>query len=298
MTGRANTTMQPNPDAGGCPFEEQGFPAAYAFDALDGEDLTQFRAHLPTCRICDAALREFREMTAQFPLLIDTDTAPQPSPALRARLLEAVAADLAAERAAAPTRAPLALPVRRRLPQAYAVAAVLLLALALGQLGWILSLQRDVNQTADQRNQAQQALSEAQTERDQFMTQLRQALAERDQARTERDQAQRSLAVTRWQLAAAQAGQQITGEVVYLRDQQRAVLVINGLPELQPGQVYQIWLIKQGGAPVPETVFLTGTTGVQANFDEYQTLAITIEPGPKGSLAPTTPILVVGSLTQ
>lgn len=263
MSGRANTTMPPNPDAEGCPFEEQGFPAAYAFDALDGEDLARFRVHLPTCRICDAALREFRETTAQFPLLIDPDTAPQPSPALRARLLDAVAADLAAERAAAPAPTPIPFPIRRRLPQAYAVVAVLLLALALGQLGWILNLQRDINQAVK-----------------------------------ERDQAQQSLAVTRWQLAAAQAGQQITGEVVYLRDQQRAVLVVNGLPQLQPGQVYQIWLIKQGGPPVPETVFLTDTTGVQANFDEFQTLAITIEPGPRGSLAPTTPILVVGSLTQ
>src|SRR4051812_41298385 len=275
MSGRADSTMPNNLNDERCPFEEQGFPAAYALEALDGEELAQFRAHLPTCRFCDAALREFRATTAQFPLLLDPDALPEPSPALRARLLDAVAADLAAERAAAP--APLPFPTRRRLPQAYAIAAVLLLALALGQLAWILNLQHDVNQALDQRNQAQQ---------------------ERDQALAERDQAQRSLAVTRWQLAGAQAGQQISGEVVYLRDQQRAVLVINGLPALQPGQVYQIWLIKDGSAPVPEPVFLSGTMALQANLDQYQTLAITIEPGPIGSQAPTSPILVVGSLKQ
>lgn len=277
MSGRADTTLPNNPDAEGCPFEEQGFPAAYALEALDGEELAEFQAHLPGCRFCDAALGEFRAMTAQFPLLLDPESLPEPSPALRARLLDAVAADLAAERAAASPPAPLPFPARGRLPQAYAVAAVLLLALALGQLAWILNLQHDVNQALDQRNQAQQ---------------------ERDQALAERDQAQRSLAITRWQLAAAQAGQQISGEVVYLRDQQRAVLVINGLPALQPGQVYQIWLIKEGSAPVPEPVFLSGTMALQANLDQYQTLAITIEPGPTGSQAPTSPVLVVGSLKQ
>ena len=297
MSERADSTMPRDAAAAGCPFEERGFPAAYALDALDGEELTQFRAHLPTCRFCDAAVREFRETAAQFPLVIDPEITPQPSPALRARLLDAVAADLAAERPSEPTAAPVAAPApialapRRRTPQIYAAAAVLLLAVALGQLGWILNLQRDVNQAAEQRDAAQQ-------ERDRLGGLLQLALGERDQARAERDQAQRSLAITRWQLASANAGQQISGEVLYLRDQGRAVLVVNGLPELQQNQVYQVWLIKQGGAPVPETVFLTGTTAVQANLDEYQTLAIPIEPGPRGSGAPTSPILVVGSLSQ
>jgi anti-sigma-K factor RskA len=86
--------------------------------------------------------------------------------------------------------------------------------------------------------------------------------------------------------------------VIYLRDQQKAVVSIEGLPDLQPGQVYQIWLIQDGGAPKPETVFLTSTTAVQANFEQFQTLAITVEPGPRGSLAPTSPVLVVGNLTH
>lgn len=271
-------------DAMTCSFEEQGFPAAYAFDALDGEEVAEFRGHLENCPICTAALRDFRSTIAQLPLAVDTEAAIGPSPALRARLLNAVAADLAAERARAATRAPLPFRARRWIPQAYAIAAVLLLALGLGLLGWNLNLQRAAGQAQVERNQAT-------TERDT-------ALREVGQVRLERDQALRELATTRWQLSATQGGQPIKGEVIYLRNQQKAVVSVEGLPALQPGQVYQIWLIQDGGVPKPETVFLSTTTAVQANFEQFQTLAITVEPGPRGSVAPTSPILVVGNLTH
>ncbi len=247
-------------DVSACPFDEQGFPAAFALAALDGDDLTTFRAHLPGCAICEATLHECRVTVTQLPLAVDPAEHPAPSSALRARLLDAVAAERGTARDVPP---PLSLLSRapRRLPQAYAVAAVLLLAFGLGLLGWNLNLQREVVQ-----------------------------------ARAERDRAQQALVVTRWQLAAVGPGSPITGEVVYLRDRQQAMVVVNGLPALQSGQVYQVWLVKDGSPPVPQTVFLTQTTGVQANLDQYQTLAITVEPGPRGSAAPTTPILVTGSL--
>lgn len=247
-------------DVSACPFDEQGFPAAFALAALDGDDLTAFRAHLSGCAICEAALHESRVVVTQLPLAVDPAEHPAPSSALRARLLDAVAAERGTAR---DVRPPIALSSRapRRLPQAYAVAAVLLLAFGLGLLGWNLNLQREVVQ-----------------------------------ARVERDQAQQALVVTRWQLAAVGPGSPITGEVVYLRDRQQAMVVVNGLPALQAGQVYQVWLVKDGSPPVPQTVFLTQTTAVQANLDQYQTLAITVEPGPRGSVAPTTPILVTGSL--
>lgn len=267
-----------------CLFEEQGFPAAYAFDALDGEEVAEFRVHLEHCPICTAALRDFRWTVTQLPLTLDTDEAIGPSPALRARLLDAVAADLAAERSQLAPPPPVPFRGRRWIPQAYAIAAVLLLALGLGLIGWNLNLQREVGQ--------------ARIERDQAAAERDTALREAGQVRLERDQALQELATTRWQLGAAQAGQPIKGEVIYLRDQQKAIVSIEGLPDLQAGQVYQIWLIQDGGAPKPETVFLSTTTAVQANFEQFQTLAITVEPGPRGSVAPTTPILAVGNLTH
>lgn len=271
-------------DATTCSFDEQGFPAAYAFGALDGADLAAFRQHRAGCPICAASLRDFRSTVAQLPFAIEEDAALGPSPALRARLLDAVAADLAAERGQPATPTVLPFRARRWIPQAYALAAVLLLAVGLGLIGWNFSLQREIGQ--------------AQVERDQAAATRDVALREAGQVRLERDQALRELSTTRWQLSAAQAGQSIKGEVIYLRDQQKAVVSIEGLPDLQPGQVYQIWLIQDGGAPKPETVFLTTTTAVQANFEQFQTLAITVEPGPRGSLAPTSPVLVVGDLTR
>jgi anti-sigma-K factor RskA len=243
-----------------CPFEEQGDPAAYALDVLDGEELTRFIAHLPTCTICPAVVAEFRETAAQLPFVTEDES---PSPALRARILATVAAEARTERQERAPLAPEPIALRRRTPQIYALAAVLLLALGLGQLAWNLTLQRNLQQT-----------------------------------RAELSQVQGELATTRWQLAATQAGQSITGELVYLRDRQQAVLVVNGLPALQDNQVYEVWLVNEGSAPVPQTIFLTSTTAIQANLDQYQKVAITIEPGPHGSTAPTSPVLAVGSPIQ
>lgn len=244
-------------DAQTCLFEEQGYPAAYVLNALDGEELMRFTEHLPSCTICARAVADFRLTAAQLPLAAELET---PSPELRARILAAVATEARAEQ---PQRPPTPLPLRRRTPQIYAMAAVLLLALGLGQLAWNLTLQRNLQQT-----------------------------------RAELSQVQGELASTRWQLSSARSGQTITGEMVYLRDRQQAVLVINGLPPLQANQVYQVWLLNDGSAPVPQTVFLTSTTGIQANLDQYQKIAITVEPGPQGSNAPTSPVVAVGSPVQ
>ncbi len=179
---------------------------------------------------------------------------------MRARLLAAVVAERADPPSATVAPAePIPFPAARRWPPLYAVAAVLLLALSLSLLAWNLNVQGEVRK-----------------------------------ARSERDQAQAALAETRFQLAAT-AGQGASGEIVYLADRQQAVIVVNGLPPLAPGQVYQLWLIGEG-APQPSTVFLTPTTGVQANLAQYKLAAITIEPGPTGSAAPTTNPIVTASL--
>ena len=63
----------------------------YALGALEGEELVQFEAHLATgCTICAARLRETRETLRVLP-----ESLPRvaPSPALRARVLERIAAE-------------------------------------------------------------------------------------------------------------------------------------------------------------------------------------------------------------
>ncbi|MFN8517404.1 MAG: anti-sigma factor [Chloroflexia bacterium] len=261
-----------------CRFADEGFPAAYVLDALDGTDLAQFRAHLPTCPICTAEVATLGATAAQFPLLID-ETAPesQPTPALRQRLLDSVAAERPA--AAAPP-APISFPAARRWAQPFAVAAVLLLALSLSLLAWNLNVQGD--------------LRAARSERDQAVATIALTQQQLQQAQRERDQAQAALAATRFQLAAT-AGQVASGTITYLPAQQQAVIVVNNLPALASGQVYQLWLIT-GNNVQPSTVFLTPTTAVQANLTQFQVAAITIEPGPTGSTAPTSTPIVTANL--
>lgn len=260
-----------------CPFNEQGFPAAHALGALDGAERREFEAHLAGCPICAPEVEALRATAAQLPLALD-ETAAAPPPALRARILDAVAAERAdtggnvrplvrpASRraatvghiAAAPPAAPTPLPTRRRNLAAYAVAAVLLLGLGLGLLGWNVALQREV----------------------------RQVTAERDAARAE-------LAVYRIEAANGQASAQI----LYLPHRQQAILDARNLPPLGPGQVYQVWLIPEGGQPQGVGIFRdpSGVAAFGGDLSRYQGLAITIEPG-YGSPAPTSDPVLAGTL--
>lgn len=255
MENQTQTTTQR------CPFEEQGFAAAYALDALDGDELRAFSAHLPGCPICPAEVAALRATVAQLPFALD-DAAP--SVALRERFLGAVAAEAQAapRQEREPARpAPAPLFARRQWARAYAAAAIVLLTLSLGLLGWNVNLQRQV----------------------------------RD-ARLERDAARATLQT--WQLAST-TSQPASGRVLYLPEHQQAILIVNGLPPLQPGQVYQVWLIQNGqpqGAGVLQVA--SGETAMRADLTRYQTVAITIEPGPSGSPAPTSQPILVGNLGQ
>lgn len=85
-----------------------------------------------------------------------------------------------------------------------------------------------------------------------------------------------------------------TGELRYLPDQNVFVLNVEGMPEPPEGHVYQVWLI-QGGAPVSAGLMNVdqGEFASAGNRSEFDTFAITVEPGPLGNEAPTSdPILV------
>ncbi|HEX5503568.1 MAG TPA: anti-sigma factor [Thermomicrobiales bacterium] len=261
-------------DVTGCPFEAEGFVDAYALGALDGEELRAFDAHLAACPICRAELARDRATVAQLGLTVEPAA---PSPDLRARLLAALHEDEAEGgdgRAVAPHVAPTSPPREPARPatwpaaRAYAVAAVLLLALGLGLLGWNLLLQG----------------------------QVRQLRVERDQAVAARDQARAALATY---TLSATAGHTGSGQLLYLPQQQQAILVVSGLPPLQPGQVYQVWLI-QGGQPRGVGILTapSGEAAVPGNLAQYQVVAVTVEPGPDGSPKPTTPPILAGQLGQ
>ena len=89
------------------------------------------------------------------------------------------------------------------------------------------------------------------------------------------------------------------GQATYRADQRLLRLSFQGLPLLNPGQVYQLWLLRAEG---PESIQVfrladgTGTTSVTVDLTPYRALYVTIEPAPDGSRAPTTGAVVAAAL--
>lgn len=90
-----------------------------------------------------------------------------------------------------------------------------------------------------------------------------------------------------------------TGVLRYLPEQQVFVLQVDGLTPPPEGFVHQAWLIGDEG-PVPAGLMDTerGEVAAVAAIDQYQTFAITTEPGPLGNEAPTTEPILVAPLAK
>jgi anti-sigma-K factor RskA len=99
-------------------------------------------------------------------------------------------------------------------------------------------------------------------------------------------------------LAPTDAAPGARGQVTYLPQDNLFMLDVRDLPPLQPDQVYEVWLIGADGVPVPAGVFdqPTDQHAVVADRDLYDTLAITAEPGPLGTDAPTGEIVAAAVL--
>jgi anti-sigma-K factor RskA len=86
------------------------------------------------------------------------------------------------------------------------------------------------------------------------------------------------------------AGAQAT--VVDLKHDGVALVDFTGLPPLQPGNVYELWLIRPDKQPQPAGVFVPDSNGtkvvvVATPLAGYVTVAVTTELGPNGVQAPT-----------
>jgi anti-sigma-K factor RskA len=85
-----------------------------------------------------------------------------------------------------------------------------------------------------------------------------------------------------------------TATVMFSRDRNAAVLVMNNVPPPAPGTVYQMWLIDANGPTSAGTMgtaqVAPSTTDTLTNLGASTELAFTMEPG-NGSPKPTTPIL-------
>jgi anti-sigma-K factor RskA len=116
--------------------------AAYAVDALDGNEARDVRDHLSTCRKHDAALADFESVVSSLPVSVEER---EPAPELRARLLGAFDDEVAGQRAPARDREPArVVPFARRPAFAWLAAAALFLAVV-GLTTWNVVLQTNDN---------------------------------------------------------------------------------------------------------------------------------------------------------
>ena len=103
-----------------------------------------------------------------------------------------------------------------------------------------------------------------------------------------------------WSLAPTGDAVRASGTLVYLPRENTATLLLKQLPRLSSGRVYEVWLIRDG-RPEPAGVFTPADDGsasvmVKGTPPGFDLVAVTEEPGPAGSAAPTSQPLVAGSL--
>ena len=90
--------------------------------------------------------------------------------------------------------------------------------------------------------------------------------------------------------------------VIDLKSEGVALVNFSGLPQLDSGRVYEIWLITASGRPDPAGVFVPDSNGskfvlVSKSLADYAQMAVTSEEGPAGTLAPTQQPQLYGNLS-
>jgi anti-sigma-K factor RskA len=243
---------------------------AFALGAVDAEEAATVRAHLATCAECQAEIAELWLAVDSLPDMIEPM---EPPPALRDRIAAAIVAEAASPAPASPAPpiapapepmstiapAPLA-PEPIRKPASFWSRATPWAAAAAILL--LLSAGLLV-----------------------WNLRLREQIATTPVTET-------------IALAPTDAAPEAGGEVTYLPQDNLFILDVRDLPPLAPDQVYEVWLIGEDGVPAPAGVFdqPTDQHAIVADRDRYDTLAITAEPGPLGTEAPTGEIVATASL--
>ncbi|MDQ1484075.1 MAG: hypothetical protein QOF35_2151 [Actinomycetota bacterium] len=253
--------------------EIHGAVGSYVVNALDGEQLDEFEAHLAVCETCRREVVEFSETAAHLGSLVATT----PPPALRASILSAIRemrplppeSPPPTEDKSAPA-GPLTsagdaphvlvddkLTVRRQRRSArmlaFALAAALVAALGLG--GWVVNLV--------QSQHAQVAESTLETQ-----------LLSAPDARIYTTKMSNGAPVS----------------FVVSKTLDKALFIGKDIPATAPDKTYQLWTLRANGTvAIPDNIFTGGQTRktwLGGNIQNASGVAVTIEPS-GGSSKPT-----------
>lgn len=250
----------------------------YALGALDGDDLAQFRGHLPGCRSCQTTVREFEEAGHELALDLPPVT---PPPGLKEKIMHAVRAPQQGQ----------VIPATFGFTRVAAIAAVLALAvstwflrdayqkLALKdgaftqlhkereeQLSTLRNVEADLKKKVEDYKKAQDALKEmservlTRTEEVARLDAEKKRL-EGEMARTAKDIERlkkmdaliRDIKASVVALKGTDLAKDATGRVFW-KDQD--VVFIADLPPLPAGKVYELWALVDGApGPVPAGIY-------------------------------------------
>jgi anti-sigma-K factor RskA len=242
--------------------EVDNLVAGWVLGALDAGELERVRTHIETCPICRATASRLGRVVGALPLEVQEI---DPPAALRERILAA---------AAQGSTAAIAVPKTRT--KQYRPATTM--ATSSGRpRGWV------------------PAYAAAAT----VVLALVVGLVAGDLVGR---QAPPPAAVVRSALAGHQALASAKGNVIDLRSDGVVLVDFSGLPQLDSGKVYEIWLITAGGRADPAGVFVPDANGskfvlVANSLSGYAQMAVTIEVAPDGTQAPTQQPDLYGSLT-
>ncbi len=248
-----------------------------ALDALDGQDLLDFREHMPGCTECQAELAAYEKVAGRMGASVG---AVPPPPAVRDRVLASIGARIGTARAPRPARWWLA-----ALATAAAVALALDLLATRAQLGRMrdraAALERQVEQARNEVSQLRDELVEARSVRD---------LVARPESRLT-------------SLAGLKPAPEARGRMIWNAATREAVLLASGLDRAPAGKAYEIWVIGPSGQPVPAGVFQPRPDGSAVvplpqveDTALPHTFAVTVEPA-TGSASPTGPMVLAGAVS-
>lgn len=243
---------------------------AYALDALSPEERATFESHLRGCSACQAEVAELQAVVDTLPLAAQ---AVEPPASLRDRILSEASRDLP-ESPPRLTSLSGGAPAPRmrsrfRMPEVlFAVAAAVIIA-ALGIYN--LQVQRNLHDEQQKAAFGQQVMAALQS-----------------------GATVRAVAGTSYAPSAQAA-------MVVPPHNGSPYLLVQGLPSPPANKVYQLWLL-HGSIPRSAGVFsYSGASPVRvavtAPIRGSGAAAVTVEPGPRGSRAPTGKKLLVGRLT-
>ena len=254
----------------------------YAAGALDDRELAEFEAHLATCTQCPERIRETREA-----LTLVARSLPEvpPPPALRARVLAAVATE------PAPATRPVARPVATPVPRPPARRP----SRALWWTGWaglaaaaalLLFVNAELRSTRQELRALQDRLATLQTE-----------LSERESAlRFLSDPSVRYVS-----LGGLKPTPDASAWLLWNPGTRQGLLLARGLPTPPTGKAYELWALA-GTQPVPAGMFSVDAAGRALlrlpplpeghTFDAF---AVTLEPA-AGVPSPTGPMHLHGKV--